>query len=358
MYTVKRDKRKSPPLDLFTRTELVNVMLKGRPVSINIEINERCAGGCLYCYTSSKDTDNLRKDNLSLNKFKELLEIKKVGTKVVYLYGGDQLIHPNCKEMVNHAIDEGLHVFLPLAGLIPKSKINWLIDAQNRAKSKDLEFFIGIHIDTLEQDIYNQVNCLPDSLEAKIEGYELLLEAGFPPDHIYGCPTLTRQTASSMIGLMDWFYSKGTSHVAIIPFRPLGLSKNDGARWEPLLSQIKKVFNYRAKIEGRHMLSVGSSDGKYACQSHIAITSNGDVVPCLYLRDLPEGNIYEENLLKIYKRAKKKLLLRVKVKGPCASCKAEMYCYGCRANAYIYCGDITASDPKCFYNPDAPDKCL
>ncbi len=358
MFSVKLDKRKSPPLDLFSRPELVKVMMNGRPVSINIEINERCAGGCLYCYTSSRDSDNLKIDSLSLDKFKDILEIKKLGTKVVYLYGGDQLIHPNCKEMVYHAIDEGFHLFLPLAGLIPNSKISWLINAQSHAKAQDLEFIIGIHIDTLDQEIYDQVNCFPNTLKAKIDGYDSLLEAGFPPDHIYGCPTLTRQTAGSMVALMDWFYSKGATHVAIMPFRPLGLSKNEGARWEPSLSQIEKVFNHRAKVEGKHMLMVGSSDGKYACQSHIAVTANGDVVPCLYLRDLPEGNIYEENILKIYKRARRKLLLRVKVKGPCASCKAKMYCYGCRANAYIYCGDITASDPKCFYNPDAPDKCL
>ena len=303
MFTIKHKKRSSPPLDLFTRPKLVKIMMKGKPVSINIEINERCAGGCLYCYTSSIDSDDLRIDSLSLDKFKQILEVKKLGTRVVYLYGGDQLIHPKCKEMVYHAIKENFHVYLPLAGLIPNSKVRWLVDAQNFAKSHDLEFFIGIHIDTLDQEIYDQVNCFPNTLKAKIEGYDSLLEAGFLPDHIYGCPTLTKQTAGSMIALMDWFYSKGATHIAIMPFRPLGLSKNEGARWEPTLSQIEKVFNYRAKVEGKDMLMVGSSDGKYACQCHIAVTANGDVVPCLYLRELPEGNIYKEDILKIYKLA-------------------------------------------------------
>ena len=85
MFTVKQDKRKSPPLDLFSRPELVKVMIKGNPVSINVEINERCAKGCLYCYTSSKDSDNLRVDNLSLNKFKEILEIKKFTIRFIYI---------------------------------------------------------------------------------------------------------------------------------------------------------------------------------------------------------------------------------------------------------------------------------
>ncbi len=358
MFIRSNDRRESPPLDLFKRKELIKVMNKGNPVSINVEINERCAGGCLYCYASSTDAETLRKDNISLNKFKEILEIKKLGTKVVCLYGGDQLIHPNCKEIIFYAIEEGFHIFLPLSGLIPPSKIEWLIEAYRLANSRDQELIIGIHIDTLDQNIYNQMNCFPNSLEAKKKSYEALLEAGFPPDRIYGCPTLTSKNAETIIGLMDWFYSRGAKNVAINVFRPLGFSKNEGSKWEPTLSQIEKIFRHRASIEGEHMLLVGASDGKYACQSHIAITANGDVVPCLLLRDLPEGNVNNENILEIVKRAKKKLMLKIQVKGPCASCASRLVCYGCRANAHIYLGDITASDPKCFFNPDAPDKCF
>lgn len=358
MFIKKGNERENPPIDLFLRKDLIKVMNKGNPVCVSVEINERCAGGCLYCYASSINSAKLRNDNISLERFKEILELKSLGVKVVYLYGGDQLIHPNCKEMVFYAIEEGFHVYLPLASLIPKSKVDWLVEAQQLAISYNQGFFIGIHIDTLDQNVYNQVNCFPDSLKAKKEGYKILLEAGFLPNRVYGCPALTRQTAETIIELMDWFYAKGVGHVALNTFRPLGLSKNEGAKWEPTLTQLERAFRHMADIEGKHMLMVGTSDGRYACQSHIAITANGDVVPCLLLRDLPEGNIFEENVVDIVKRAKDKLLLKIKVKGPCASCVSKLVCYGCRANAHIYLGDITASDPKCFFNPDAPDKCF
>ena len=358
MFLKKQNKRENPPIDLFLRKELVKLMNKGKIVDVAIEINERCAGGCLYCYASSVDSETLRNDNISFEKFREILELREIGIRVVNFYGGDQLIHPQFKEMLFYALNEGFHVMLPLAGLIPKSKVDWLIEAQNLALSKDLGFFIGIHIDSLNQDVYNQVNCFPGSLQAKIEGYNNLLKAGFIPNHIYGCPTLTSQTAETIIELIDWYYSKGAGHVAINTFRPLGLSQADGAKWEPSLSQIRNAFEHMARTEGKQMLMVGNSDGKYACQSHIAITAGGDVVPCLLLRQLPEGNINEERPIDIVKRAKKSLQLKIKVKGPCASCVSKLVCYGCRANAYIYSGDITASDPKCFYNPKAPEKCF
>ncbi len=358
MFKNKRGTRENPPIDLFTRREIVRVYNKGNPVCVNIEINKRCAGGCLYCYASSLDVDNLRIDNLSFEKFKEILELKKLGVRVVYLYGGDQLLHPNCKEMVFYAIQKDFHVYMPIAGLIPNQKAKWLVEASNLAMSKGQEFILGMHIDTLHEKVYDQVNMLPHSLKSKMEGYQTLLDEGFPPDRIYGCPTLTNQNADNIIELMDWFYFKGAKHVAIAIFRPLGLAKNEGSEWEPTLSQIEKAFCHRADIEGKHMLLVGCSDGKYACQSHLAILANGDVVPCLLLPDLTEGNIYEEDILKIVIKAKKKLLLKFNVKGPCATCVSKLVCYGCRANAHIFLGDIKASDPKCFFNPNAPNKCL
>ncbi|MBD3351180.1 MAG: radical SAM protein [Candidatus Lokiarchaeota archaeon] len=354
----KKRKRENPLIDMWSRKELLKVYLRGDPLCMNIEINERCAGGCRFCYASSKNQSQLKKDNLSWEMFQNLLRLKTLGAKVIYFYGGDQLLHPKFKDMLFHAIQQGFHIVCPLSALISESQARWLTEAQQLANSSNLEFFIGIHIDTLDQNIYNQINSIPGSLQKKIDGYNRLLEAGFPPDHVYGCPTLTNKNASTMITLMDWFYEKGAKHVAIVQYRPLGMGRENAAEWEPSLTQIEEVFFYRAKIEGKHMLAVGSSDGKYACKCHVGVTAQGDVVPCLLLRDLPEGNIYKEDFLDIVKRGKKNLLFHIKVKGPCRWCKYKLYCFGCRANAYLYTGDIHASDPKCFFNSKAPERCL
>ncbi len=358
MFIKKHNERSNPVIDIFLRKEIVKSMHKGNFVSVAVEINERCAGGCLYCYASSVESNRLPNDNISLEKLKEILELKELGLKVVHFYGGDQLLHPQIKEMIFHTIEEGFHILLPLAGLIPQSKVQWLVEAQKLAHSKNQELLVGVHIDSLDKKIYNQVNCFQDSLKAKIEGYNSLLDASFPPDKIYGCTTLTKQTAETMVELLDWYYEKGAKHVAINTFRPLGLSKHQGAKWEPSLSQIERVFRHLGDVEGKHMLLVGNTDGKYACQAHLGITASGDVVPCLLLRDFSEGNIFRENVVKIVKKHKKKLKLKIRVKGKCASCVSKMVCYGCRASAYLYTGDITASDPKCFFNPDAPERCF
>ncbi|MHA1143634.1 MAG: radical SAM/SPASM domain-containing protein [Candidatus Helarchaeota archaeon] len=351
----KHQSRENPPIDIWSRKELIKVMTRGDPVCVTIEINKRCAGGCLYCYASSTSQDELGIDDISFDTFKNILRISKLGVKFVYLYGGDQLLHPDLKEMVFHGLEKGFHLAMPLAGLIPANHAEWLVEAHEFALSKDLGFFVGIHIDSLDQDVYNTVNCFPNTLQAKIKGFQTLLDAGFPVKYTYATPTFTKQTGETIIELMDWFYSIGTPHVALAPFKPIGLSEDEAARWEPRLSQLKRFIEHRAEVEGKHMLLVGTADGKYACQSHIAITADGEVIPCLLFRDMSAGNIYREDIVKIVKKNKKKLLLKFKVKGPCGSCMSRHVCYGCRASAYCYAGDITASDPKCPYNPKAPE---
>ena len=345
---------------MWSRKELLDVYTSGNPVCVNIEINERCNGGCRYCYASPVNDaqPGVEEHVLTLEKFTDLLRLRKIGVQVVYLYGGDQLLHPDFKAMVFRAIEKGFHVVMPLSGLITRPDATWLVDAHEAAKNLGLELFAGIHLDTLDQATHDLVNCSPGTLQARLDGFQALLDAGFPPDHVFGCPTITAQTAETMLPLMNFFYAKGVKHVATIVFKPIGLGSKDGAAWEPSLSQLKRIFYHRASVEGKHMLAVGSSDGRYACQGHVAITARGDIVPCLFLRDLPAGNIYEDDVVKIVKNAKQALLFKFKVKGPCASCKFKLYCCGCRANAHVFLGNIAASDPKCFFNPEAPERCL
>ena len=208
MFIKKHIERNNPPIDIFLKKDIVKSMNKGNFVSVAIEINERCAGGCLYCYASSKESNNLRNDNISFENLKEILELKNLGLKLVHFYGGDQLIHPEFKKMVFYTIEQGFHILIPLAGLIPKSKIKWLVNAQRLAHSKNQEFLVGIHIDSLDQEVYNQVNCYPESLQVKIDAYQSLIDAGFLADRIYGCSTLTKQTGETMVELLDWFMLK------------------------------------------------------------------------------------------------------------------------------------------------------
>ena len=68
------------------------------------------------------------------------------------------------------------------------------------------------------------------------------------------------------------------------------------------------------------------------------------------------GNIFEESLVDIFNRHKNELLYNLEIEGPCGRCKNSDVCFGCRSNAQTYFGNTAASDPKCWLNPETPER--
>jgi radical SAM protein with 4Fe4S-binding SPASM domain len=90
----------------------------------------------------------------------------------------------------------------------------------------------------------------------------------------------------------------------------------------------------------------GCSAGLISC----AITKDGNVVPCLPLREVIAGNIIGENFKDIWENSPVFKLLRNRenLKGKCGKCKYKNLCGGCRAEAYYAFGDLLEEDPTCW----------
>ncbi|MBI2877146.1 MAG: SPASM domain-containing protein, partial [Candidatus Tectomicrobia bacterium] len=212
----------------------------------------------------------------------------------------------------------------------------------------------GIHLDTVHQETYNQLHRDPKGLQQKIRGFKNLLEAGFAPSRIFGCICLTRPAVERIEETLDWFVEEmGVRFIDMPTFRPLGYGK-DQARlkaWEPSAEEVQRACEYRAKKLGPSLLRFGPMEcSKFFCQSYFLITSEGNVLCCGNIPDLVFGNVFQEGFREIFERNRDRLLFSFEIKGKCGSCENNDVCFGCRANAFYYAGDIQASDPKCWMN--------
>jgi radical SAM protein with 4Fe4S-binding SPASM domain len=100
--------------------------------------------------------------------------------------------------------------------------------------------------------------------------------------------------------------------------------------------------------------------GKHQCSSLLTLFCDGSVMPCGQLpREFAVGNFYQQGLGNIV-REHHTVIARgdLTIKGQCAICENNDICWGCRASAYHYLGDIEASDPKCWRNPAAKETYL
>lgn len=113
-------RRKNPYIDMWSRKELLATYLQGKVTCVNVEINQRCNGGCKYCYAGPARDGTAREQALSLDDFTAILGLRTLGARAVYLYGGDQLLHPAFEAIVSLALRRKFHVIVPLSGLVSR----------------------------------------------------------------------------------------------------------------------------------------------------------------------------------------------------------------------------------------------
>ena len=317
-----------------------------RPYSLEIEILQKCAGACAYCFASST---NFTDEVLPKEKIIELVDDGwEMGTRFLQWSGGDPLLHPDWYEISVYAKEKDFFTCLLTSSLVSKKDAKRLVNLNLDS--------IGIHLDTIHQETYNQVHTEPKTMSMKIEGIKNILEAGYPPKQIYALITMSKPSVSRIEETMDWYIDEmGIKQICLLPLKPQGFG--DGQmNWEPRLSEMRRAHEYRAKRLGKEWLRLGALDAATPfCKTNVVINPNGNVIPCALLNELPVGNIYEEPLRKIVEDHRKELFFDFEVEGYCGSCENNDVCMGCRATAYHYTGNLKASDPKCFQNPDAKE---
>lgn len=343
--------------DKYVSPTKVNCYKENRYYFAWIEVTNRCPGSCAYCYVTT--IDKPEEVSIPEEKLKEIIDdIKALKIHHIYWGGGDPLIYPQLFPLLEYARAQGMSNGVFTSGLpLTKEVCRNLVKAsQNR-----LINVLGIHIDTLHEGVGQQVFLHPKDLINRIDGYKRLLDAGFPPERVFNCVTLTRPSAETFEETFDWSIDDmGARFMEIMVFVP----ETRGARnthFEPSLSQVRRAYEYRAKrMSDPTWARIGSTECSIVhCRTYFCVTAEGNVVPCFPLQHIVVGNIYQERLRDIAVKSLDSLTLRdIPVKGRCASCENNDVCTGCRANAYHYAGDISAPDPKCWLNPEAQETYL
>lgn len=329
-----------------TTLERVNEV---RPYILEFEITNRCAGSCKYCLSSSTD---VKDTSLPREKILEILEDSwEIGIRQMDWTGGDIFTHPDWYDMAQYAAQKGFRNQIQASGLISRR------DAKRLYNLRESICSVTVHIDTLVQEDYNELHDNPATLAHKIQGYRNLLETGFPPEKTAGIITFSRPAARSIEQTIDWYVDQmGAPAICFTQFMTTGFGVKN-RHLEPSLAEVKRAMEYRAQKLGSHWLRIGASDiGMFFCRTAISIKCYGDVTPCQCLDDLAVGSVYRKRLTQIFEENRDALLFNDRVKGFCGeSCENRDVCFGCRARAYHYTGDVMASDPKCWLNPAAKE---
>jgi radical SAM protein with 4Fe4S-binding SPASM domain len=320
-----------------------------------LELTGGCNLGCVHCYAESQNP--VLFPNKSLSSFESpltfdnwqdiLYQGSALSCRRVQFIGGEALLYPRLLELIDAARSAG-YTFIEVytnGTLLTDHKVNAFAE-------RGVHLAVSLH--GTQAEVHDAVTGLPGSFNRTLMGLRMLRAHGVPV-RIAG--VAVRSNQRDVIHLDEIAQELGVAEVSFDVVRGIGsgddpdLMPNDPSvlaqKW---LTWPNFVAN---QTEYEHNLRWNS-----CWAGKLAITSTGDVMPCVMGRSEVVGNIREAMLDEILETPRLLYLWGItkdKV-AVCQDCEYRYLCGDCRPlAASTNAGDLHGAIPRCTYNPQIGD---
>lgn len=304
-----------------------------------IELTSKCNNKCLHCYSSSDACRN--DDKVTHERWMSLIsEAHNEGATSIQLIGGEPLLYPKWRELVIKANEEG-YEFIEIftnATLIDDSCIEFF-------KQQNVNIATTIYADNAE--VHDKVTLHTGSFNKTMNAVRKILDAGIPLRIASIIMKANENEAENITKLLE---DLGVETTKLDVVRPTGRGDDESLLPTNFKNPLIKPPFYTSaeefwKAHRYHNCFAGK----------IAVTSTGDVIPCIFARNKVCGNIMDSSLGEILNG----LVLQKcwnttkdEVK-KCKDCEYRYACYDCRPKAQgsDINKDWNACPADCAYNP-------
>ncbi len=331
----------------FTKDEIKRSRDRNKLLTLDIELSRRCNFRCRYCYVY----ENVSLQNeLSFHEICNLIEqgLNLGVKKVIIVGGGEPLLYPKLKEVIEMLYNKGLSTVMFTNGT------NLDMDLAHFLYSRAVG--VVIKYNSPKPAIQNYLSGHERAAEIIDKAINHLMIAGYGRDnHLLGISSIIcNDNYEEVPQMWKWARNQG-----LLPYfevlTPQGRGSNQGLHVtsEKLKKLFKKLCEIDEKEYGIKWDGIYPPLANMACNRHLYslyIKSDGTVQPCSGI-DLAVGNIRNESLKNIILSSKVIQELRRAhelVKGECGQCELQIDCYGCRGAAYQVYHDYLAPDPLCW----------
>jgi radical SAM protein with 4Fe4S-binding SPASM domain len=336
------------------------------PFMVDFEVTNACPYRCPFCEANLGQIDPV--PELSTDKcFSVLDAIAEAGVFGVFLTGGEPFVRSDLPTLIKHCFEVGLEPTVSTNGMYLSDKN---IEAVMNAGLTYLQ--VSIHG---YGDIHDSLVRVRGAYSYVLHNLEKAIQAKL--DVEVACVGLEKNFSTIPALLYD------LSSVGVKRFRILRLLASHSAH---ILSQIpsrQTIMNYMPEIEkvarecgisltasfcpglnpgagviyqDIHPMAITCSAGKTEC----AILPNGDVYPCVNLKDSPAmrvGNILQTPLKDLWNHPIMVELRRLTpddYTGICGKCEMKYACYSARCVAFNLTGSIYGDDLSCYIIRENP----
>lgn len=330
------------------------------PICVSWEITSECNYSCIHCRMDDY-TPNLEKKELSFNEIITCIdELASIGVKQLNYSGGEPFFRCDFLDILRYTEKKGLSIGITTNGyFIDSSMANKL----SSIKTIDL---IQVSIDGKDKQTHDYIRNRDGAFDQAISAMKYLVASGIRTGAV---TTVMQLNRGQVVDILNLVMPLGVKSYGARRFMPVGhgskfitdLTLTNEQYKEHCVLWTKLIKEYGDKIQlyiEEPLMGIVQEDlpenwilgGCVAGSTYGAITSDGDVRPCIFI---PEsiGNIRNDTFRNIWKTSEKlRIFSEKKLNGKCGICDLKSVCGGCRAMAYFKHNDLQADDPLCFYS--------
>lgn len=329
------------------------------------EITSRCNLRCKHCYLQNELTGPHNPTNNELNTqdcLKVVEQLDEVNAFRVTILGGEPFTRPDMMTILRHLGEKRFWTRVDTNGtLIDKNAARDLLDTGIKGVNLSLE---GPNAET------NDTIRGKKSFEKAIQGIKYLQDFGIP---FYIGMVVNKMNYTEVEKMAEFCLNIGSKTVTFalyVDFPSNHFSSSLRMGKKEIFTAAKTIDKIRTEYpEGfissdiHSYLGFFSPEAKNATNekfircglgaTQLVILSNGDVIPCTYIRDKILGNVMKTPLSDIpllpsFQEFKELRKITVdKANKQCAACEWRCFCGGgCRGRAYLAHGSLLAPDPQ------------
>lgn len=307
-----------------------------------LELTGECNCRCLHCYGAfGAPKKNDLQNELTVEEWKKIMEqVVSLGGNALQLIGGEPLIHPHFDELLSYAHQAGFkRIDIFTNAYLMTEKLADMI--------AEVGASVRISLYGYDAQSHDAITQHPGSFARLDHSLDILMARGIS---VTIAVVLMRENQDILPQIKAYIESKGLRYNGFDTVRTVKHSvQNSHSVTRRDIAAQRIMHKPRFKTSP---LSFSCNHQWNSCwYGKLAITSCGDVIPCIFARDLVCGNVRNDS----YESIREKLLgywrvTKDKVE-TCSTCEFRYACDDCRPLAMGDGEGLLGKYPRCTYIP-------
>lgn len=308
-----------------------------------LELNSQCNLSCIHCYASSSPDRDASSVALTSDHWLGLVdEASRLGCRSIQFTGGEPLVRSDLFELASFARERGIENVELFTNAT-------LLSQRHVMLMKELGMSVAVSFYSSDPKTHDSITNTRGSHARTVAALRMLSEAHVPARVAI---TVMKRNQETMPQTMELLRQFGCEDVQADVVRPVGRGASpelipDASLAHQWCSDSDTGFSVDQSCFERNRHWNPCWAGK------AVVTETGDVLPCVFARDLAVGNVQESSLEAIVSGEELRNLWRINKDSVdvCNNCEFRYACTDCRVLAKAETGNILAKSPRCSYDP-------